>query len=307
MTKKIPNFIIVGFPKCGSTSLHYYLNEHPDIFMPTQKELHYFTHEILSQLNAGPQDNQVNQFNVSSFSDYKKRYKNLKDEKAIGEVSPSYINYPSCIDAIKEKLGTNIKIIVIVRDPIKRAFSNYLHLVRESREKLSFYEALEHENKRKEQNYSDFWYYSFNSKYFDKIRVFKDEFNDVLLVKTEDLNKQANEVLYKIYEFLEVDSSFLPKNLDKRYNPGGVFEENLITKFFFNQSKLRSFIKKVIPITPWMKHIKQKMIGKYKKTTPAIDEKSEDYLVDLLKNDVMNLNKEFHINIDDWNPKFQKK
>ena len=76
MNKRLPNFIIVGFPKCGSTSLHYYLNEHPDIYMPAQKELHYFTNDILSQFNDGPGDNRVNQFNVTSFSDYQRRFKN---------------------------------------------------------------------------------------------------------------------------------------------------------------------------------------------------------------------------------------
>ena len=44
---KKPNFIIAGFPKCGTTSLYHYLNEHPQIFMPNQKELHFFTFEIL--------------------------------------------------------------------------------------------------------------------------------------------------------------------------------------------------------------------------------------------------------------------
>ncbi|MCA0152372.1 sulfotransferase family protein [Winogradskyella vincentii] len=306
MNKRLPNFIIVGFPKCGSTSLHYYLNDHPEIFMPTQKELHYFTNEKLSQLNEGPQDNKVNQFNISSFSEYQKKFKNVKNERVIGEVSPSYINYPECIDKIKEKLGDEVKIIIIVRDPIKRAFSNYLHLVRESREKQSFYEALKQEDQRKKLKYSDFWYYSFNSMYYDKIKAFNNEFKDVLIVKTEDLNKKATDVLKSVYEFLEVDSNYLPGNLEKRYNPGGVFEENLITRFFFKQSSLRSFIKKVVPITPWMKHIKQKMISKYKKPTPSIDKDSEDYLVDLLKEQVIKLNQEFQINIDDWNPKFQK-
>ena len=53
---KKPNFIIAGFPKCGTTSLHYYLEEHPEIYMPTQKELHFFTCNILSKLNKGPKD-----------------------------------------------------------------------------------------------------------------------------------------------------------------------------------------------------------------------------------------------------------
>ena len=63
---KKPNFIISGFPKCGTTSLHHYLNEHPQIFMPSQKELHFFTFKILSKLKSGPKDKIVKETHGSS-------------------------------------------------------------------------------------------------------------------------------------------------------------------------------------------------------------------------------------------------
>src|SRR5690606_30047138 len=121
MQEKLPNFIVAGFPKCGSTSLHYYLNEHPDIFMPKQKELHYFTHKRLSSLCSGPADIEVDKFNIKTFEAYKAFYKGAQFYKAVGDVSPSYINYPECIEEIKQKLGDDIKVIVLVRDPINRA------------------------------------------------------------------------------------------------------------------------------------------------------------------------------------------
>ena len=65
---KKPNFIIAGFPKCGTTSLYHYLNEHPQIFMPNQKELHFFTFEILSKLKNGPRDKIVKKTHERIFS-----------------------------------------------------------------------------------------------------------------------------------------------------------------------------------------------------------------------------------------------
>ena len=124
---KKPNFIIAGFPKCGTTSLHHYLSEHPQIFMPNQKELHFFTFEILSKLKNGPRDKIVKKTQIDNSEKYLKFYREVKNEIAIGDASPSYINYPTQFAKIKEYLN-DPKLIIVLRDPINRAYSNYLHL-----------------------------------------------------------------------------------------------------------------------------------------------------------------------------------
>jgi hypothetical protein len=94
---KKPNFIIMGFPKCGSTALHYYLDAHPEIYMPNQKELHYFTQPYISKLNQGEGDLAAKEGQIKTTHAYFNLFKGVKGEKAIGETSPSYINYPSII------------------------------------------------------------------------------------------------------------------------------------------------------------------------------------------------------------------
>lgn len=304
---RLPNFLIAGFPKCGSTSLHYYLSEHPEIFMPGQKELHYFTNPIISRLDKGPGDREVSKFFVRDFQAYKKFYKEVSLQKAVGDSSPSYINHPDIIPKIKETLGANTKIIVLLRDPIKRTYSNYLHLVRENREDLSFWEALKQEEQRKSKKYGDFWYYTFNSFYYEKIKCYKEEFDDVFLITSEELKENTQQVLQKIYQFLEVDESFIPKNINTTYNEGGLYKKNIWTKFVFEQSKGRSFIKKILPITSRMKRLKLKIIEKYKKPNPSIDENAEKYLANLFREDVMKLKKDFEINTELWNKKLSNK
>ena len=66
-----PNLLIAGFPKCGTTSLHHYLSEHPQIYMPKQKELHFFTHKILSKQIGGKGDEITSQLHVNCLDKYK--------------------------------------------------------------------------------------------------------------------------------------------------------------------------------------------------------------------------------------------
>lgn len=303
----LPNFLVVGFPKCGTTSLHYYLNEHPEIFMPKQKELHFFTCDKLKALDSGPKDDLVSKFHIDKLSSYKKIFNEARSDQIIGEVSPSYINYPNLsIPRIKKLLG-NPKIIILLRDPIERAYSNYLHLVREEREHLSFYEALQVEEERQEANFSDFWYYKFNSTYADKINAFNDNFDEQLILTLEELKENPEMTLKKIYSFLNVDESFCPKGIGKSYNQGGSYKQNLITRFFFRQSKFRDFLKSNLTITPGMKHLKQKIISRFKQETPEIDERSLYLMGKEFKEDVKKINQNFDLNTENWNQLFNEK
>ncbi|WP_299521440.1 sulfotransferase [Winogradskyella sp.] len=302
MSNKLPNFIISGFPKCGSTALHYYLKEHPEIFMPKQKELHFFTSHILAKQNQGPGDKEIKKPQIKSLKAYKNCFKNASDEKAIGDASPSYINYPELFLRIKEQLN-GPKVIILLRDPVKRAFSNYLHLLREHRETLGFYEALMSEDQRKSENYSDFWYYTFNSSYSHKVLEAKRVFKDVLILTQEELNSNTEQTIRKVFDFLGVDSTYIPNNLSRRYNPGGVYDINPVTKLIFKQTPLKSAIKKIIPVGVKLKHVKHKILKKYKVPSPEIDEKSEEYLINFFKEDVKKLEKQ-GVDISLWDSRY---
>ena len=119
------------------------------------KELHYFTQPNISKNNRGPGDLEANNSLVKDYQTYLSLFKGVKAQKLIGETSPSYINYPDCFVQIKKNLG-DPKFIILIRDPIKRSYSNYLHLVREQREFQPFDKALDLEPSRKEQMFSDF-------------------------------------------------------------------------------------------------------------------------------------------------------
>ncbi len=294
----LPNFIISGFPKCGTTSLHYYLAEHPEIFMPKQKELHFFTNKILSRQIAGKGDKLALKTHIRNFKEYSKFFSSEKNFKSVGETSPSYINYPELFNEIKNTLS-NPKIIVLVRDPIKRAYSNYLHLVREGREQLSFSEALAQEDKRKKQHFSDFWYYKFNSSYYEKLVKAKEIFPEVLILTQEELMNNPEETVKKTYRFLEVNSEFTPTLLNKKYNPGGTYSNNIITRTIFKPSSTKNFIKKIISVKPWMKDILNSITRKYKTNPKAINKETEQELKKIFRKEVKHLG-QMGVEIKQW-------
>ena len=107
----MPNFLICGAGKSATSWLHLCLPQHPDVYVPLEKELHYFTHN----LDKG-----------SSW--YQSFFRYHKGESAIGEISPSYMNYDTATQRIFD-FDPTIRLVFILRNPVERAYSEYcMHL-----------------------------------------------------------------------------------------------------------------------------------------------------------------------------------
>ena len=138
----LPNFLIIGASKCVTTALYYYLKQHKDISFPTLKEPKYFSSIFQKFPHKGIGDESVDLYAIKSLKEYKKLFKKISNIR-VGEASPDTMYfYKDTIPKIKETLG-DIPIIIMLREPVERAFSAYMYLRRDSREKLSFREALE--------------------------------------------------------------------------------------------------------------------------------------------------------------------
>ena len=295
---KKPNFIIAGFPKCGTTSLFHYLKQHPEIFMPKQKELHFFTQPQIFKLNKGPKDKVVKQPHIKSEKEYLELFKSVKDEVAVGDASPSYINYPENFGMIKQYLN-DPKVIVIVRDPIDRAYSNYLHLKRELRETMDFFSALKNEDNRREESYSDFWYYRFNSTYYKKILMAKKTFSNVLVLTAEEFKRNPEITLKKVYSFLGVKLIVKKQALETKFNVGGYYKKNLITSLLFQPSRFKNALKKIIKPTRGIKMLISRFSRLFQIKQPSIDLDSLSYLKKHFSKEINNL-KKMNIDVSKW-------
>ena len=138
--RKLPDFIIIGAQKSGTTSLYDFVIKHPTIAPAAKKELHYFS----VQYARGELWYRSNfPTNLSRYNFYKRTNQRLHS----GEASPLYLFYPIVPDRMKEILP-GVKLIVILRNPVDRAYSHYHHELRKNRESLSFEKAIELEKER---------------------------------------------------------------------------------------------------------------------------------------------------------------
>ena len=129
----LPNFMCIGAAKSGTTSLYDILRQHSDVYIPDFKEPHFFD----------VPDNYIK--GVEWYS--KAYYKRVKNEKCIGDFTPTYFFDKEAPKRIYSDLGRDVKFIIILRNPVDRAYSQYLHMKRDRFELLSFKEALSCESK----------------------------------------------------------------------------------------------------------------------------------------------------------------
>ena len=214
----MPNFLIVGAAKSGTTSLYEYLRQHPDIFMPRWKELSFFCGDPYGPLHK-----------VKKPQYYKKVFAKTQNQSAIGEASTSYLFDESAPRCIKEKLGT-IKILIALRDPVTMSYSLYNHQVRKEGETRKSFEAAlaaetgRHSNpefKKKCYGWHANYYYYQRGLYYQQVKRYLDTFgkNNVLIIAFEELVDDAVAVAQKVYRFLDVDDKFIP--VIKIHNPAG--------------------------------------------------------------------------------------
>jgi|10_taG_2_1085330.scaffolds.fasta_scaffold51589_2 Sulfotransferase domain len=299
-----PNFLVVGVPKGGTSSLFNYLKQHPEIYLPEQKELHYFSFEELKKNLNGPGDKLAFSSVLRSYDAYTSLYNNIEGESKFGDVSPSYLFFSkSVIPAIKEKLGNQVKIIISLRDPIERSYSNFLHQKRLMHESLSFDQALQQEKKRKEKGFGDFWRYSEHSFYYEKCQAYIKAFGaeNVKIVLFEDIKERPEGLLTELFDFLGVDKSFKAENLNVIYNKGGVYKKDGLTSFLLKPSFLKSMVLKYGGsfIAKKYKGFKQGVLERNTLEKPKIEKNTLNYLKKLFKEDVQNL-KTLGVDTSQW-------
>jgi hypothetical protein len=250
LNEVLPNFIIAGVARCGTTSLYYYLKQHPEIEFPDKKEPKYFSSINLNFPHRGPGDDTVDKSVIRTFSDYKKLFNGLDGFKRVGEASSDYLYYYEyTAKAIRETLG-DIPIVILIRDPVERAYSAYNNLVRDNREKLGFTDALKAEDDRINDNWDWMWAYVKGGLYYRQIREFMNYFSKVKVILAEELREHPQEILKEVYRFLNIDDTFTA-DTKIEYSHSGEFKNAFLKKLLSRNNKIsfmiRSVVFKIIP------------------------------------------------------------
>ena len=177
----------------------------PRYFVSQQKSLHFFAKDWVLENANGPGDKRLLMLMTSTWDSYLAHFRGAEGKKAIGDFSPSYFWWWPSRESIRERLP-DAKIILMLRDPVQKAFSQYTHLIRDGRETLSFWDALQAEPERKARRYGGLWLYRESACYAESTERFLEYFGPdrMRIYFFEDLIRDPTIVLKDIFRFLGV-------------------------------------------------------------------------------------------------------
>jgi hypothetical protein len=244
LVKGLPNFLIVGAAKSGTTAVSHYLEQHPEVFISPIKEPKFISSHFVEFPLQGPGDDFVENFTIKAHREYRGLFRKVEIEKAIGEASVENLYYyKKAIPVIKQLLG-EVKIIIMLRNPVDRAFSAYKMMVRDGRESLSFEEALQKEEKRKERNWEYLWSYKEVGFYYEQVKAYLEAFRRVKVVLFDDFRNDTIAFMQDLYRFLGVNDSFLPR-VDIRFNTSGRLKSTFY-RFLFRATGFKGMLYKYL-------------------------------------------------------------
>lgn len=290
---KLPDFLIVGAAKSGTTSLYSYLIQHPQIFMSSNKEPCFF-----SFAEADEKDNDIfNRINtMRDFHKYLDLFKDANDSQVLGEASTVYLySYGETIKNIK-KYHPNwdeLKIIIIIRDPVERAFSHYLN-DSASGLNLSFEEVIEKWKIKQLSKYHNYIDYGF---YYDQIKAYKDNFRQFKIYLFDDLKENSTHLVQDLLKFLGVDTSF---NIDTslKYNVSIGSGNKLLARLVYKQNLFKTITKKILPMDVRTK-VKNKIFENYTHK-PQLESSSRKFLKEVYREDVLKLQDLINKDLTHW-------
>jgi sulfotransferase family protein len=204
------DFLVIGAPKSGTTSLFQYIRHHPQIFIPPQKELPFFCNdELFSQ--------GWDHFSEEYFAD-------ASDQSLIGKVTPQYMKFPQTVAERLYRTMPSVKLMALLRNPIDRAFSHYRMAYRrgwKQQSSISFEETITRETDPT---------FEWDPAgclglgcYARILQIYLNSFpkEQLLILFAEDLQDKPQKMLNEILLFLDLERGFLPGNLNKKYHVGG--------------------------------------------------------------------------------------
>lgn len=312
LNTKLPNFFVVGAAKSGTTSLYEYMKMHPQIYMAPIKETHHFSTDIdnskfrpnyarslnkdLSKFLESDMREGIFHAFVKEWDQYKQLFKHVKDEKAVGEITNSYLYSAEAAKNIFKQFP-DAKIIMMLRNPVDRAFSHYLMDLRIGYETEDFMTALRKDMARNPKGWGISNLYVEIGMYAEQVKRFMDVFPErqLRIYIFDDFKKDPGAVVKDMFSFLGVDPD-VPIDYSQKFNPSFIPKNKIIGKLN-TQKKVKDWLKSVLP-----KSVK----SKFKKTfytdkdLPKISAEERRFLADIFHEDVRQLGRLLNRDLSGW-------
>lgn len=301
---KYPNFFLIGTVKGGTTSLHRYLDQHPEIYLSPIKEVNFFSredihpelfsrdyrHDVnvdLQSYLASDMAEPIHIAHVTHESDYLQLFRNAGNAKAIGEMSLSYMLYPSAPRALATACP-DAKIMAILRDPAERAFSQYIMNLRQGKTlEKDFIKEITEDDRREPKGWGVNHQYLFIGRYHEQLKRYYDHFpaHQIKIFLFDDYAANPDGVVREMFSFLGVDPDF-KADTSLKANEGGIPKLKWIN-YLLHQWGFITWAKNTLPRS-WREPFKQWM---YKKgpEMPAMKPEERAFLVNYYREDILKL------------------
>ncbi len=237
-----PSFLFVGTAKAGTTSIYHYLKQHPQISIPV-KETFYFLKDLY-QNNALPYPQQRAKDDlILNEADYNAIYQGIDSDKLVGEIGTGYLHHHlESIPLIRSMLGAEVKICIILRHPVDRCYSSYLHFVKDLHETMSFEDALTAEKDRTMAQWDFMWQHLALGMYSTQVKAYLDNFKHVKVFIYEEFRNEPVRIINELMDFIGAS----PKenwDVQKSFNPSGKAKNPMLQKFITHENPLKSALR----------------------------------------------------------------
>lgn len=278
---KHPDFVLIGAAKAGTTALYWYLQEHPEVYMSPLKETNFFAYGVDQEGRLLYGDPELHRFPIKTHEAYAELFNGAGNAKAVGEASPIYLECPQAAARIRH-LVPDARIICGLRDPVDRAYSDYLMYLRNRGRRFEPATELQ-PSARWAQPDSHWMQLGF---YHDQLARYYEAFTtrNIHVFLFDDLKASEGEVIKGIYRFLEVDEGFAP-DFDTPHNVGGVPGKMWLEQFLTNGS-LRRIAEPLVPkrAADWVRGLRMRNMDKVPPLPASLRaELAEHFHTDLAK------------------------
>jgi len=308
-----PNFFVVGTVKGGTTALHRFLRQHPQVYMSPIKETNYFSrfdidislfsedyrHDVnidLKDYLAGEMNDLIHIAHVTEENDYYRLFQNVKEEIAIGEVSNSYLLYPSAPVEIQHQYP-HARIVMILRHPAERAYSQYVMNLKQGKTlEQDFIREVTQDDAKPVKGWGANHQYLSIGKYYEQVKHYLDVFpkEQVAIYLYEDYRADPKGIMNQLFQFLGVSS---PETLEtgKNYNAAGLPRFGQLN-FWLHQSGMVSWAKRTLPRS-WRQPFLKWM---YAEDIPPMTAEQRHWLIDYYRENVLQLASLIHRDLSHW-------
>ena len=292
----LPNLFIVGAAKSGTTSLHNYLNQHPDVFMCTPKEPHFLINNDIGKdrIPVG----------ICSENEYLNLFLAGEEKKYRGESSVMYLMFPEIvIPKINQKFGEECKIIIMLRNPIERAYSGFQHVRRYNiKEDCSDFKSAWNISEERYFSKSDMTpasRYKELGMYHRQVKAYLDEVKNVHIIIYEDYKNNFKNEMIKVFDFLGINKINIDS--DKRHMVGGwQWENERIKNLMMKKNLIKPALKFLIPFKGIRKSIRQNIQNRNTSEVAIISDKDKVMLKEFYKEDIKKLSELINRDLNYW-------